>query len=269
MADPLISVVMAAYNARRFLDEAVESICAQTLTDWELIVVDDCSTDGTFERFQWWNRKDARIWAFQTKKNRGPGEARDFALQHARGRYIAFLDSDDIAMPERLQKQFAFLQAHPDIIAVGSRAECIDEEGRKTGTKDFPLTPEKLYRLMYRFMPIQLQGVMIDRARLPERFDWFEGWRFSGDTLLFFKLTKYGKLANLPDYLFKYRQDSADVPPRILRQTFFEMHEARHRAVKELRYRARFSDRLITFLQYVAVRMLPSGFFLKKRSVFR
>jgi len=263
MAEPLISVIMAACNARRFLDEAIESIRAQTLTDWELIAVDDGSTDRTFERLQEWGRKDPRIWIFKTKKNSGPGAARDFALQHARARYIAFLDSDDMAMPDRLEKQLAFLRAHPDTVAVGSQAECIDEEGRKTGTKDFPLIPEKLYRLMYRFMPIQLPGVMIDRAILPERFDWFEGWPFSEDTLLFFKLVQYGKLANLPDYLLKYRQYPGSVSAGIPRETFFRTHEARRRAVREMGYHPQLSDRFIASLQYAAVKILPPALIWK------
>ncbi len=254
---PSISIVMAAYNTRQFLDEAIESICAQTHADWEMIVVDDQSTDGTFERLQEWSQKDPRIRVFQTLENSGPGAARDFALQQARGRYIAIMDGDDVAMPDRLKKQFLFLQTHPEAIAVGSQAECIDEKGRKIGTKDFPLEPEKLHRLMFRFMPIQLPSVMIDRSKLPETFDWFEGWPFSEDTLLFFKLVQYGYLANLPDYLLNYRQHSASVSAGIPRETFFKTHEARQRAVKEMNYHPRLSDRLTASLQYVAVKILP------------
>jgi len=254
---PSISVVMAAYNALRFLDEAVESIRTQTQTDWELIAVDDHSTDGTFERLQEIAEQDSRIRVFQTLENGGPGAARDFAVQHASGRYVAIMDSDDIATPDRLKKQLEFLKTHSDIVAVGAQAECIDERGRFVGRKTFPLSHEKLYRLMYRFMPIQLPSVMIDRSKLPTDFDWFEGWPFSEDTLLFFKLIQYGRLANLPDYLLNYRQHSASVSAGIPRETFFKTHEARQRAVKEMNYHPRLSDRLTALLQYVAVKNLP------------
>lgn len=258
MSKPLISVIMAAYNAHRFLDEAIASVCAQTRTDWELIAMDDGSTDGTFERLLEWSQKDSRIRVFQTVENSGPGFARDDAIRLAQGRYIAVMDSDDVAMVERFEKQLAFLRAHPDVIAVGSQVECIDEEGRCAGSKNFPLDPEKLHRLMYRFMPIQLPSVMMDQTKLPDGFSWFEGWPFSEDTLLFFKLAQYGKLANLPDVLLKYRQYPTSVSARIPRETFFKTHEARRRAVIEMGYQPRLSDRIIAALQYIAVSILPS-----------
>jgi len=260
---PLISIIMAVYNARHFLDEAVESIRGQTLADWELILIDDGSTDGTLERIRTWDQQDARIRVFQTLENSGPGAARDFGIQKACGSYIAILDSDDVAAPDRLEKQRSFLQAHPDVVIVGTQADFVDEKGTVTGCMNFPTSSEKLYRFMYRFVPLLLPTVMINRSLLPDDFDWFEGWPFSEDTLLFFKLVQYGKLANLPDILLKYRQHASSVSARVPRETFLKTREARRRAVREMNYHPQRMDRVVEGLQSVAVRVLPEGLLWK------
>ncbi|SAI67109.1 glycosyl transferase family protein [Bordetella ansorpii] len=130
--NPAVSVVMPAYNARLSIGKAIESVRAQTLTDWELIVVDDASTDGTAELVREFAAGDERICHVVNAKNEGVALARNRALELARGRYVAFLDSDDLWMPGKLQAQVAFLDSSGGWVSYGSYRR-VDEQGREIG----------------------------------------------------------------------------------------------------------------------------------------
>src|SRR5690625_120229 len=107
--EPLVSIITPAYNAARFIGETIESVLAQTYENWEMIIVDDCSTDDTREIVQSYQEKDSRIKLFTLDKNSGSGVARNKAMDEAKGRFIAFLDSDDLWYPEKLRRQIAFM----------------------------------------------------------------------------------------------------------------------------------------------------------------
>jgi glycosyltransferase involved in cell wall biosynthesis len=108
----LVSIITPAYNSEKFISDAIQSVQKQTYLDWEMIIVDDCSKDKTVEIIQNFMEDDHRIHLIQFQKNSGAGIARNTALTAAKGRYIAFLDSDDIWKPEKLSKQIEFMQTH-------------------------------------------------------------------------------------------------------------------------------------------------------------
>lgn len=126
---PRISVLTTTYNGERYLPATIESILHQTWTDFEYILVDDCSTDNTFQMLQEYAAKDARIRVVQTDARLGPAGAANLGRQHAQGEYIANLDHDDLAMPGRLEKQLDFLQRSPSVGMVGANIALIDENG--------------------------------------------------------------------------------------------------------------------------------------------
>ena len=104
----LVSIIMPSYNTGKFIAESIESVQNQTHTDWELLIVDDCSSDDTEEIVKPF-LKDARIHYIENEKNSGAAVSRNRALREARGRWIAFLDSDDLWLPEKLEKQIRFM----------------------------------------------------------------------------------------------------------------------------------------------------------------
>lgn len=112
---PTVSIVMPAYNAARTLAESVESVVNQTYGDWELLIVNDGSTDATAALAAEWQQRDVRIILVDLSKNGGLPNARNEGIRHARGEYIAFLDSDDLWQADKLQVQIAFHDKHPDI----------------------------------------------------------------------------------------------------------------------------------------------------------
>ena len=105
----LVSIVMPSYNSAHFIEEAIQSVLSQSYITWELLIVDDCSIDNSVEIIKQWTQKDKRIHLFSLEKNVGAAAARNIALENAQGRYIAFLDSDDVWEPEKLQKQVEYM----------------------------------------------------------------------------------------------------------------------------------------------------------------
>lgn len=110
MLEPLVSIVMPAYNASKFISESIESVLHQTYKNWELIIVNDCSKDNTEEVIKFYSNKDSRIKYYKQKTNLGVSEARNKAIIEAQGKYIAFLDSDDLWKEKKLEEQITFME---------------------------------------------------------------------------------------------------------------------------------------------------------------
>lgn len=126
----LVSIIMPTYNCGRFIHESIRSVLAQTYKDWELIIVDDCSTDNTAEIVGQYT--DPRIRYMRNERNMGAALTRNRALREAKGRYIAFLDSDDLWLPEKLEKQIAFMEQNGYAFTYHEYTE-IDEDSKPLG----------------------------------------------------------------------------------------------------------------------------------------
>src|SRR5699024_3826925 len=108
--NPLVSIIMPAYNSKKYLEEAIHSVIKQTYKNWELLIVDDCSKDNTLEILKNYSSQDHRIKYSTLEENSGPAVARNQAIDMANGSYIAFLDSDDLWFENKLEKQLIFMQ---------------------------------------------------------------------------------------------------------------------------------------------------------------
>lgn len=128
----LVSVIMPTYNAANWVGDSIESVLSQTYRDLELIITDDCSTDGTRDILRDYERKDPRVTVIYEPNNLGAGHTRNRCIEHARGRYIAFCDSDDRWMPEKLEKQLAFMHEKDCCMVYASYITC-DEQGVNKG----------------------------------------------------------------------------------------------------------------------------------------
>lgn len=126
MDNPTISVIMPVYNAKKYIKETVDSILQQTFTDFELILIDDCGTDGSMEIIN--SYSDGRIKVFHNEKNMGIAYSRNRALKESRGNYIAIMDDDDVAYRSRFEKQVEFLKKNESIDIVGGKTEYINEK---------------------------------------------------------------------------------------------------------------------------------------------
>lgn len=164
----LVSIIMPTYNCAKFIAESINSVIAQTYTNWELIIVDDCSTDNTKEILAPYLQKYSNINYTCLQKNGGPAVARTEALRQAKGDYIAFLDSDDIWYSEKLSKQIAFMKEN-NIAFSCTGYEQIEEDGK---SKNIALIPpqETDYLKMLRLAdPIGNLTVMYNRNAVGEQ----------------------------------------------------------------------------------------------------
>lgn len=163
---PIVSVIMPAYKCSGLLRESVASVQAQTVQEWELLIVDDCSPDDTYETACKLASQDGRIRAFQTPGNAGPGEARNIALSNARGKYTAFLDSDDLWLPEKLERQIDFME-EKDARFSCTAYDRVDESGELLG-RVWPF-PEADYRkVLYTGNPVGNSTAMYLREGLED-----------------------------------------------------------------------------------------------------
>ena len=125
----LVSIITPVYACERYLAETIESVCAQTYPHWELLLADDCSPDGSAKIIEGYQLLDSRIRYIRLPKNSGAAAARNAALERARGRYIAYLDADDLWMPNKLERQLAFLEETGAVFSCCDY-EKIDSDGR-------------------------------------------------------------------------------------------------------------------------------------------
>ena len=208
---PEVSVLMPAFDRERFIGEAIESVLAQTFRDFELVVVDDGSRDGTVRVVE--SHRDPRIRLERMGENRGIAAARNRALALARGRYVALLDSDDVAHPRRLEQQVRFLREHPRHALVGSWAQRIDEEGRRRAVRRFPCSSREV-RARLLFGRCFTNTSVMARRDVLARFPYDETLPVGEDLDLWARILREWEGANLPRVLAFYREH----PDRTTRQ---------------------------------------------------
>ncbi|WP_407928613.1 glycosyltransferase family 2 protein [Alkalihalobacterium elongatum] len=165
-SNPLISVITPAYNAEKFIEATIQSVQAQKYPHWEMVIVDDCSKDRTVEIIERYQQADPRIKLIQLQQNSGPAVARNTAIRNAKGRYLAFLDSDDQWTPEKLARQLQFMQEQ-DIAFSFTQYEVVDEAGADTGK--VIEAPEKVtYTDLLKNNVIGCLTVMVDTKKTGE-----------------------------------------------------------------------------------------------------
>ena len=203
---PLVSVVLPAYNAARYLEETLNSVLAQTLRDFELIVVDDGSTDRTPEILRSFAAADQRVRVV-TQENRGYTNAIIAALKVATGSFIARMDADDICLPERFARQVDYLQRNPRCGVVGTRALLMDSDGDPIKVWEVPLQHHEIDHLHVSGKPGQIvhPAAMIRSTALAEAGGYDSTCEPAEDYDLWLRLGECSELANLPEVLLKYR----------------------------------------------------------------
>lgn len=212
MEEKLVSIITPMYKGAAFVGETIQSVLAQSYRDWEMIIVDDCSPDGgagIMEVKKYTN--DSRIKLIESKQNRGSSGARNIALKEAKGRYIAFLDSDDIWHPEFLEKQMAFLHKKEAPLVFSSYRR-IDENTKEELLKPF-LVPEKVnYKSLLKTCPIFPSTAIYDTSKTPKIFFNEDLGSMRDDYVYWLKMFKdisygYGN----PEILVDYRMRKSSV----------------------------------------------------------
>ncbi len=203
MTVPTLSIIMPVYNAEAYLREAVESILAQTYTDYELIIVEDGSTDNSPEIIE--SFTDSRIQRLYNDGNKGIVFTRNRGMAAARGRYIAPFDADDIAHPEKYAKQIQFLEENPEYGLLGTWAKLIDGKGNTLSEKwKVNAPPERIPPiLLFRNYFVQ-SSVVLRREAIPKG-GYEKGLDAVEDYRMWTQVAQNWKVWNYPEYLINYR----------------------------------------------------------------
>ncbi len=202
---------MPVYNTEKYLAEAIESILSQTFADFEFIIVDDGSEDNSAGIIRSYETRDERIRFIQLAENVGEARARNAGLAVARGEFYACQDSDDISLPERLQKQVSFLQSRPEVGAVGVHAHVVSEDLQRQRVLE---PPERHAEIMLDHFigllsaPYLCGALMMRLCLVLEVGGYDEAMHYSGDCELMTRLLGRTMFANIADFLYLYRRRS-------------------------------------------------------------
>lgn len=224
--EELVSIIMPTYNCATFIEESIKSVLAQTYTNWELLIVDDCSTDNTPDVLAPYLSKYPNIHYACLEKNSGPALARSTGLKQARGEYIAFLDSDDLWHPDKLAKQLAFMKEKGVVFTCTGYAQ-MNERGRLLGTALIP--PQKIdYAKMLRLScPVGNLTVMYDRRALGNQQ--VPAIKKRNDFALWLQLLhKAPACYGMPEVLATYRIRSQSVSSNKLKLLPYHWHLYHH-----------------------------------------
>jgi hypothetical protein len=217
MGQPLVSVVMSVFNGERFLREAVESILSQTLSDFEFIIVNDGSTDGTAAILDSFARSDPRLRVYP-QQNRGAAESWNRGCRSAQAKYIARMDADDVALNDRLSRQIEFLEKHDDVGLLGGAVEFIDPTGKTLYKRLYPLEDHEIQTLLLRECAFIHPAVVIRKAAFFAAGGYRKVFADAADYDLWLRIAERGQVANLGEVVLKYRIHPEQVSCCKLRQ---------------------------------------------------
>lgn len=256
---PLVSVVMTVYNARKFVRGAVKSILNQSYRNFELIIVDDGSKDGSTEIIRELGDTYPRIKTYFLHLNHGPCYASNEGIKHAKGKYLARMDADDIAFPDRLEKQVNFLERHREVSMLGGQCELIDYAGNPIGKKTFPKDNKSISESLFARNPIQHPACMINLTTMSKRAILNDGKSIlAHDLELVFLASRCGKLANLGGYILQYRQYPGSLSLTNPKKTFLATLIVRLESILKYGYRPTLKGILTTLVQAVFVILIPN-----------
>ncbi|WP_309640596.1 glycosyltransferase family 2 protein [Flavobacterium sp.] len=253
--EALVSIITPTYNSEKFIAETIRSVQNQTYSNWEMIVVDDCSTDNTQKTILDFVASDDRIKFYKLHKNAGAGVARNQAISLANGRFIAFLDSDDLWKPEKLQKQIDFLTTQ-NLPFSFSFYECIDEAGKPLNKRVEAPLKLHYWQLFFCNFVGNLTGIYdaqffgkIPISSLRKRQDW----------MVWLTVLKKIKTAQpIPESLalYRVRQDSISASKMKLLQHNYNVYR--------VFYRFNIVVSLCCMIGFLAMQLLVKPFYIKK-----
>ena len=226
-----ISILMPVYNGEKYLREAIDSILNQTLKDFELIIINDCSSDDTVNIVRSYN--DNRIVLINNKKNLGIAETLNKGIDISKGKYIARMDADDICYPKRLEIQYNFMENNIDIGMCGSHVEVFTEQTNqihRCPIKDNEIKVLQIFNSAFTHPAVMIRKSVLKDYNL--KYDkFYEGME---DYELWIRISKVSKLANIDDILLRYRNHLYQVTKRVSDKQFEKMILIREKTLQEL-----------------------------------
>ncbi len=257
--NPQITVLMASYNADKYIEKAIESILKQVYKNFEFIIIDDCSTDKTWDIVESYSKKDKRIKIYRNNKNIKSCKTLIKGMKIARGKYIAIMDNDDWSYPDRLRKQYDFLEFHPNVGIVGGTLEIMDENEKIYSERRYELIDKKIREKIFRYSPYAHPLVMLRRSVL-EKVGYYDySFAPADDYELYFRIGIVSEFANLPDKLVKYRVVSTSITRQSTKKMELQTIRVRNKYKDSSSYSMSLFDKLYALIQYISIFVIPTG----------
>lgn len=224
----IVSVLMPVFNAQQFVGEAIESILNQTFPHFEFIIVDDCSTDGSWIIIRKYADLDKRIIISRNNKNLGIVRTRNkcFSLRSPHAKYSAIMDADDISFPKRLESSVAFLENNEEFGVVGGNIAIINEASKEIGKRIY--SGHDVNRIIYIKSPFAQPSVTLRNSVLEVAGNYDSRFDVAEDLDLWFRILEHSKGHNLNDSFLKYRINSYQSKSTKLKKTIFSTIKIKH-----------------------------------------
>lgn len=250
---------MPAYNAEKYIGEAIESVLNQTFKDFEFIIIDDCSTDRTSEIIKEYTARDARISYFRNEKNLMISHTLNRGISLSKGKYVARMDADDWSYPDRLQKQYDYMELHPEVGVSGGTMEVCNEKLEAIGFRKYNLTDTQIRKKLFRYSPFSHPLVIFQTDILKNNnLEYGPVLAIAEDYDLYFRVGMFSQFGNMPDTLIKYRMVAKGTSISKARTQERLTLYIRLKAVFEYGYTMTAEDKRYTFFQFVSMYFIPS-----------
>lgn len=263
-----ISVLMIAWNAEQTISESIQSILKQTYKNFEFIIVDDSSSDGTWKLIQAFKRNNKRIITYRNVSNLGIAGSRNRAISLASGKYIAWQDADDISYPTRLELQYSMLEKSPNIGIIGASLEFFDAEGTHS-IRTYKTFDQEIRAHIFRYSPVAQPVAMIRKASLDRAGLYDLRYPPAEDLDMSFRIGTHFKFANLSQPLLKYRIASSSATYKKLRKIEMSTLKIRLTNIFNPAYRFTLLDLLFNLVQYLLIIWLPPKVKIELFNIFR
>lgn len=264
MTNPLVSVIIPAYNAEDFLEEAIESIVSQTYKNIEILIINDASKDNTLQIANVAASRDDRIRVINNTYNIGIGGNRSLGIQQAKGEYICWQDADDISLPARIDSQVRYLQAHPQVGIVGGFI-IFFTGNTDLYTRRYAENDSLLRKTMFRYTSVAQPAAMAPKAVYDKVGVYNSQLVVAEDLEMLFRIGEHYKFANIQEPVIRYRQTESSLTATKLRQMEDVTLKLRTKYAHSPAYTFSIGDRIYNTVQK-ASRVLPSRI---RRAVFR
>src|SRR3989344_881067 len=254
---PLISVIMPVYNSEAYIESSVESILNQSYTNFEFIIIDDASTDKTYDRLLKLIKIDKRIVLVKNKRNEGVTKSLNKALKIAKGKYIIRMDADDWSYPNRFKLQVDLMENNPDVVVSGSYVEICNSKLKMKNLRKYHLDDTTIRKHIFRYSPFAHPATIWKTKVLKENL-YSEVIIVSQDYELYFRVGKIGKFMNLDKPLLKLRMHNNSVSASKSGLQWNTTVLIRFNAILMHGYEMSKFDKLYNFLQEIGIGLFPA-----------
>lgn len=268
VTQPLVSVIIPAYKAADVIGEAIQSILDQTYRNLEIIIIDDCSPDTTWDIIQSYAQKDTRIVAHKNAQNMGIGGNRAKGIELARSEFICWQDADDISTPDRIEKQVTYLQEHPKVGVVGGFIEFFGGS-EPTSIRKYAEHDAQLRQTIFRYNPVAQPASMFRKECYTKLGVYDPALTVSEDLDMLFRVGTQYEFANVQSLVLHYRQVATSLTRKNLKKMELTTIKLRRKYAKDAAYHPTVIDYIFNVVQYVSVYLVPPTLKIKLFTMLR